>query len=117
MSAAALTYTEFSFTYPGQDSPAVGPVSVEVAEGDFVLLTGATGSGKTTLLRAAKSELAHVGKRSGTAQVFGTDVAELNAAESAQLIGYVAQNPASQLVCDTVWHQIGFRPREHRLRP
>ena len=30
------------------------------------------------------------------------------ALESAQSIGFVMQDPAAQIVCDTVWHELGF---------
>lgn len=37
--------------YPGQHTPAVDRVSLDVAEGEFVVLLGPSGCGKTTMLR------------------------------------------------------------------
>ena len=38
-------------TYPGADSPAVNEVTIEVADGELLVLVGPSGSGKTTILR------------------------------------------------------------------
>lgn len=103
----ALRFNRFSFSYPSQQT-AVGPVSWTVDEGSFTLLVGATGSGKTTLLRCAKPEIAPAGNRDGEITVFGE---QLNPGDSnvvSRLVGYVAQNPDNQLVCDTVWHEMAF---------
>lgn len=82
--------------------------SLAVAQGEFCLLTGGTGTGKTTLLRMAKPEVAPNGSRSGDVLVMGRDVAHFSAAESAGTVGYVAQVPSTQIVCDSVWHELAF---------
>lgn len=82
--------------------------SLAVAQGEFCLLTGGTGAGKTTLLRMAKPEVAPNGSRSGDVLVMGRDVAHFSAAESAGTVGYVAQVPSTQIVCDSVWHELAF---------
>ena len=38
-------------TYPGADTPAVHEVTIEVANGELLVLVGPSGSGKTTILR------------------------------------------------------------------
>ena len=103
----ALEVTGFSFSYPDAE-PLLENVDLSLAEGSFVLLTGATGSGKTTLLRCIKPELAPAGKRTGSIQVFGRDVTDLDVSQSSASIGYVAQNPENQIVCDSVWHELAF---------
>lgn len=122
----ALSFEGFSYAYPGAKAPVLRGVDWQVPAGAFVVLVGATGSGKTTLLRCAKSELALAGERSGEVRTFGRslygegaddgaeDVADADAANGAgdvppsQLVGYVAQNPETQIVCDTVWHELAF---------
>lgn len=90
----ALSFRGLSFAYPCADAVLRG-VDWEVPAGAFVLLVGATGSGKSTLLRCAKPELAPAGERSGTVEAAGA-------------VGYVAQSPENQVVCDTVWHELAF---------
>ena len=109
---AALEFKNVSFSYavPGGRTGAavLQGASFEVAQGAFALLVGSTGSGKSTLLRLAKPELRPEGKLSGEVRVLGRDVQSLSLAESAQLIGLVLQDPASQAVCDSVWHEMAF---------
>ena len=82
--------------------------SLEVPEGAFALLVGATGSGKSTLLRLAKPELSPAGALSGAVEAFGADVRGLSPVESARACGYVFQGPEAQIVCDTVWHELSL---------
>lgn len=85
-------------------------VSLTVPRGAFCLLVGPTGCGKTTLLRLCKPELAPVGERLGEIRVLGRDVDELarDPVRSATSVGYVAQDPENQIVCDTVWREMAF---------
>ena len=104
----AFAFDRVTFSYAGVERPVLLDVSLEVPEGAFVLLTGATGSGKSTLLRLAKPEIAPAGELSGTVRAFGEDVRSLDAAASARAVGYVFQSPDAQMVCDTVWHEMAF---------
>ena len=92
---AAIRLRDFSFAYPRAARPVLDHLDFMVDRGEFVILQGATGSGKTTLLRCLKPEIAPVGERSGEVEVQGS-------------VGYVAQNPDAQIVCDTVWHEMAF---------
>ncbi|MGN0047043.1 MAG: ABC transporter ATP-binding protein [Eggerthellaceae bacterium] len=98
----------FSYATPQSAVPCIGPTSWEIPAGSFALLMGETGSGKTTLLRQLKPELTPTGTRHGEVQVFGSDPSQWTVAESAQLVGYVAQNPENQAVCSSVWHELAF---------
>ncbi len=109
----ALEFGDVSFTYPATDTephpaPVLEHVSLAVPEGAFALLTGGTGSGKSTLLRLAKPEVAPTGTLVGNVLEFGKDVRSLLPIESAQAVGLVFQSPDSQIVCDTVWHEMAF---------
>ncbi len=111
---AIVEMESFSFAYPGAD-PVFSDVSLSVEEGEFCLLVGATGSGKTTLLRALKPELAPVGDMAGTIRICGVETVSdgrrtdaLPQRDSASSVGFVMQDPAAQIVCDTVWHELAF---------
>jgi branched-chain amino acid transport system ATP-binding protein len=62
--------------------PAVGDVSIEIAEGEAVGLLGANGAGKSTTLRAISGLIR---LRSGTITFLGTDIASLPAYKTAEL--------------------------------
>lgn len=109
----ALEFADVSFTYPATDTepnptPVLEHVSLAVPEGAFALLTGSTGSGKSTLLRLAKPEVTPTGTLVGNVLAFGKEVREFSPVESAQTVGLVFQSPDSQIVCDTVWHEMAF---------
>ena len=106
-SVRAIEARGFSFCYP-ESTAGIGPLDWSVEQGAFQLLVGATGSGKTTLLRSCKSAIAPAGERAGDLRVFGRGVDELDARESAATVGYVAQSPENQIVCDSVWHELAF---------
>lgn len=95
MSDTIIELNNFSFAYPNFEKQ-LENVSLEINHGDFALLSGGTGSGKTTLLRSLLGNDFITGDREGKIDVL-TDK-----------IGYVAQEIESQLVCDTVWHEIAF---------
>ena len=105
---SALSFDHVTFTYAGAGAPVLLDACLEVPEGAFVLLVGATGSGKSTLLRLAKPEISPVGELSGAVRAFGEDVRGLDAVSSARAVGYVFQSPDAQMVCDTVWHEMAF---------
>lgn len=104
----ALEVDDLTFAYPDTAAPVLSACSWTVPEGAFALLVGGTGSGKSTLLSLCKPQIAPAGERTGAVRVFGRAAEELSDAESARTIGYVFQNPESQIVCDSVWHEMAF---------
>lgn len=103
-----LKVENLSFTYPGQDKPALRQVSFTVNSGEFVVLCGESGCGKTTLLRLLKRELAPHGERTGEISYLGFPQQELDERTAACEIGFVMQNPENQIVMDKVWHELAF---------
>jgi energy-coupling factor transport system ATP-binding protein len=103
----ALRISDFSFSYP-DGTKVLSRVNLSLEEASFTLLTGATGCGKTTLLKTLKPEIAPHGAKSGRITIGGRPLDDLDLRTSSQMIGYVAQSPESQIVCDTVWHELAF---------
>lgn len=87
---------------------ALDNINLSISKGDFVVLCGATGSGKSTLLKMLKKELRPIGKIDGKILLDGVDVSELDNRVSASRIGFVMQNPDTQIVTDKVWHELAF---------
>lgn len=107
-----LSYRGFSFSYPAQGNGdgclVLNDVHWEVSQGSFAVLVGPTGCGKTTLLKNAVPALRPAGKRGGHITIGSADVDDLDLEQGTRAVGYVAQNPDTQIVCDTVWHQMAF---------
>jgi len=99
---------DLTFSYPGQNIPAISHVDFSVSQGEFVVLCGPSGCGKTTLMRLMKPELAPFGALSGEIDYIGRPISGLSGRQSAEEIGFVLQNPESQLVADKVWRELSF---------
>lgn len=97
-----------SFSYPLSDNKAIENLSLNVNSGEFILLCGKSGCGKTTLLKHLKKELAPHGEKSGSVFIDGKNIDNLTHGDSAEKVGFVMQNPDSQIVTDKVWHELAF---------
>jgi cell division transport system ATP-binding protein len=51
-----ITFDNVSMTYPGQQRPALEDITVDIEDGEFAFLVGASGSGKSTFLRLVLRE-------------------------------------------------------------
>lgn len=104
----AIEVRSLSFAYPDADAAVLEGLDWVVPQGAFALLVGGTGSGKSTLLSLLKPEIAPAGERTGGLRVLGENVADMDVRASAERVGYVFQDPESQIVCETVWHEMAF---------
>ena len=93
-----LRIENLNFTYLGRNEKALEELNLTINEGEFVTIFGQSGCGKTTLLRLLKNEVAPSGKQEG----------EVYCPLLSYQIGFIAQNPDSQIVTDKVWHEIAF---------
>ena len=105
---AQFDIQDLTFSYPGQDRPALEGVTLSVERGSYVCLCGRSGCGKTTLLRHLKTVLTPYGTISGTVLFEGAPLEEVTPRDQAQFIGFVMQNPEAQIVTDKVWHELAF---------
>jgi energy-coupling factor transport system ATP-binding protein len=106
--APALQIEGLAYAYPHATAPALTDVSLEIAPGEFVLLAGRSASGKSTLLKAACGLVPHFhgGEISGNVMVAGIDALDTGPGELAAAVGYLAQDPETQVVSTTVAAEI-----------
>jgi energy-coupling factor transporter ATP-binding protein EcfA2 len=99
-----------TFRYPDSTNPAVRDVSLEVGEGEVVLLAGPSGCGKSTLLRCVNGLIPHMypGDYNGSVSVGGLKVAETPMSTLAQNVGLLFQNPENQIFMFSVERDIAF---------
>lgn len=106
--APALAVEGLGYAYPHASGPALADVSLEVAPGEFVLLAGRSASGKSTLLKAACGLVPHFhgGEIEGEVRVADVDALATGPGELAAAVGYLAQDPETQVVSTTVAAEI-----------
>jgi energy-coupling factor transporter ATP-binding protein EcfA2 len=92
---------------------ALQEVSFDVRAGECLVVTGLSGCGKSTLARVLTGLIPQVipAKVSGEVIVAGLDVTRHAAAEIAQRVGTVFQNPRSHLFHLQVADEVAFGPR------
>jgi len=77
-----------TFTDSAKPLPALAPITLDTASGEFVCFIGPSGCGKSTLLRVIAD---HVAPTSGAALIDGAPPTEVRARKE---IAWMAQNPA-----------------------
>ncbi|HET7416206.1 MAG TPA: ATP-binding cassette domain-containing protein [Solirubrobacterales bacterium] len=106
--APALAIEGLGYAYPHSTRRALEDVSLQVAPGEFVLLAGLSASGKSTLLKAACGLVPHFhgGEIEGEVRVADLDALAAGPGELAAAVGYLAQDPETQIVSTTVAAEI-----------
>jgi energy-coupling factor transport system ATP-binding protein len=110
-----LALDHVTYTYAGASAPSLRDVTLEIGEGELVVLAGRSASGKSTLLRAVCGLVPHFhgGTLAGAVRVGGMDTREHGPADLARVAGTLAQDPESQVVLTTVRAELAF-PLENR---
>jgi len=102
----AIELDGVSFSY--SDDAALAEVSLQVSHGEFLAILGPNGSGKSTMCKLMMGLLR---PQNGRVEVNGRDIGIMRASEIAGQIGYLYQNPDSQIFADTVFDEVAFGPR------
>ncbi len=101
--AGAVTFKNFSFTYPDCDKPALKNITLEIEAGETVGVVGKVGSGKSTLVN---SLLKLYPLERGTVFLDGKDITLLNTDSVRSAVACAPQD--GFLFSDTLSGNIGF---------
>ncbi|MGH1404768.1 MAG: type I secretion system permease/ATPase [Alphaproteobacteria bacterium] len=85
-----IEFRNVVFSYPGQQMPSVNDMSFTINPGEKVGIIGAVGSGKTTLERLLINIYEPT---SGSVQIDGTDVRQIDPGDLRRNVGAVQQSP------------------------
>lgn len=107
-----VTMKNFSYKYPTSAEDVLHEVNLNIEEGKLYALIGENGGGKTTLCNVIRGFIPHFfnGELQGEATVLGKDIRDWQIEDLAERIGYVFQNPFTQIsgATETVFEEIAF---------
>ncbi len=107
-----LVVKNLSFKYRTRPEWAIKDISLELKEGELLLIAGSSGCGKTTLARCINGLIprSYRGERKGEVLLYGREISEMPIAEMAQVVGTLLQDPERQIVASNVFNEIAFGP-------
>lgn len=86
-------------------TPILKGVDFAIRDGEFVAFVGTNGAGKSTTMRLMNGLLKPDG---GEVLIDGVPTTELRTSELARRVGFLFQNPDSQICCNTVREELLF---------
>jgi len=111
VSTEAVKITDFCYSYDETDVH-IENINLTIANNDFLAIVGKNGCGKTTLLKCVTGLLRPA---SGDIFIRGKNTKELSVSDISKEIGFVMQNPDSQLFTDSVFKEVSFALKNTRL--
>ena len=117
--STAISFRDVSFAYPDGEMDALRAVTMDIPEGAFVVVTGATGAGKSTLLRSMNGLVPHFsgGRFRGTLRVEGRDTLAAAPRDLADVIAFVPQDPGASFVVDRVEDELAYAMENLAVAP
>lgn len=101
-----------SFKYELQEEKTIKNLDLYVKQGEFVGIIGKNGSGKTTLCNIIRGIIPDFvqGEITGSISIDNKDINDIERGEMAELVGFVFQNPFSQIsgIKKTVFEEIAY---------
>lgn len=107
-----ISIRNLTYKYPTSNKNVLKDVNLEIEKGKLYTLIGSNGAGKTTLCNALRGYVPHFykGDLHGELLIEGKDIREWEMGELAKWIGFVFQNPFTQIsgIKDTVFEEIAY---------
>lgn len=112
-----IEVSDLSIHFSESNSAAIKVEDFSLDAGDCTLVMGATGSGKSTLLRAISGLIPHhiAARIDGQITIDGKDISRCRPSTLSRTLGFVAQNPFSSFVTDSVEDEIAFSLESHAI--
>ncbi len=102
----SIEFASVSFAYQ-QQQPVLKDLSLELSDGERVLIVGPNGAGKSTFLKLLNGLLKPT---SGSIQVNGKDTRHTTTAELAGHVSVTFQHPGDQIFASNVKGELAFAP-------
>ncbi len=105
-----IHFRHVSYTYPNAARPALSDISLDLPEGELILVVGPSGAGKSTLLRCINGLAPHFsgGSLAGSIRVGNLDPVQAAPQVMSHHVGFVFQDPEAQFVMDRAEDEIAF---------
>lgn len=107
-----LKLENISYRYPLSEKNVLEDINVNIGKGEFWAIIGRNGSGKTTLCNVLRGFVPdfYKGEMTGDITLEGKKLSEYTPRELSRKIGFVFQNPFTQIsgVKETVYEEIAF---------
>ncbi len=108
----SIVIENVNYRYPTAKKDILKDISLTIEKGELCALVGQNGSGKTTLCNVIRgfSPKFYQGDLTGKVWINGKDIEEIELGDIALDVGYVFQNPFTQIsgVTDTVYEELAF---------
>lgn len=109
---SGITIKNLSYKYPTSSDEVLRNINLDIESGKLYALIGVNGGGKTTLCNVIRGFIPHFfkGDLNGEVLIDGKEVRDWDTSDLAQKMGFVFQNPFTQIsgVKETVFDEIAF---------
>jgi energy-coupling factor transport system ATP-binding protein len=105
-----INIKNLSFSY--SNGSGIKNINLEIANNDFIAITGNNGCGKTTLLKCITGLLRPC---EGDIFIYGKNTKKLSVSDISKDIGFVMQNPNTQIFTDSVYKEVSFALKNMRF--
>ena len=112
----AIRVENLTFKYPIMDHPALEDVNFSIHKGELLGIMGPSGAGKTTLCQILKGLIPYslAGELKGDVFIDGTRLDRDNLIELTKRVGFVFQDPETQIIGLTVEEDLAFGPENYQ---